>query len=131
MGVLDGIARAATRIGIGFGMRGPVFLRSISTTGNYRDPQTGANRQAFEDIPIRVVVSAYKDDEIDGSVVVGGDRRVLIEAASVLNAAGDPVDPKQGDEIHGIQGRPMRIVSIPKRVVSGDDAPLFIVQARG
>lgn len=76
------------------------------------------------DHPCTVVVTSYRADEIDGSLITARDKKILM-------AADVAVEPSTSDALV-IDGRVFQIVSVdPLQPAPGGVTIMFTVQARG
>jgi hypothetical protein len=102
MGVLDAVARGAVKVGIGFG--GTLTLRQ--TFSDYYDVATGTHRPSTADYAMRCVIGRFATDLFEGELVKPGDRRLVIEAASLA------VAPRVKDVVLGMSGGPATIEAL-------------------
>ncbi len=101
-------------------------LRHKSTAGAY-DPTTGAiTGSATEDITIVGYFFNYDLEEINGTSVVLGDRKLLVYAKD--SEGYNIEEPLVGDKIIG-QGDTVGIVSV-RKILSGSTIKCYILQVR-
>lgn len=115
MGRLDSVAAAAVRVGASFG--GTLTLERV--TGTYYDTATGAYLPSRESYSMRCVIGQFRDEVFEGEVVKPGDRRLVIEAASVKDAEGERVEVRPKDRILGMAGGEA-VIQVLRPVYAGD-----------
>jgi hypothetical protein len=115
MGVLDAVARGAAKVGIGFG--GTLTLRQ--NFASHYDHDTGTHLPNVADYTMRCVIGRFSDNLFEGELVKPGDRRLIIEAASIVNAAGAEIAPRVKDQVLGMSGGTATIEAL-RTVYAGD-----------
>lgn len=97
-------------------------LRRTETVGG--DPwDPGSGTQTDVDYPVTAVVTSYRTDEIDGTVIEARDRRVY------LSPDGLAIEPQTSDTLI-IDGAPFAIVNV-ERMEPADATVAWRLQARG
>lgn len=100
------------------------FRRATRST---YDPATGQSANTGNaDETVRGMFIAYRDRDIDGTLVQRGDRRAII--APTYNGTAITKEPQVDDEIRG-EGDPVRVVSA-RTIKSGASVAAYICQVR-
>jgi hypothetical protein len=94
---------------------------SVDTSAGVYDTATGSYvRNADVEQTVKMVLSRFRNEEIDSSIVVTTDFKILV-AALDLTAV-----PKRGDRIHLVDGRKFHI----ERVMGVPGESIHILQSR-
>lgn len=83
---------------------------------------------AAQEWPVKAKVSGYAAHEIDGTLVLVGDRKVIISALEVGRAAGLD-EPKRGDSI--VRDGGSGAIQSANKVRDGEVLDRYVLQVRG
>lgn len=101
-----------------------VTLRAV-TTGTY-NVSTGSVTNTTSDTTVKAYFGNYTLEEMDGSSIVKGDRKVVVNTLDTSNVS--ITEPKVGDLIVG-EDDTVSIVSVQK-ILSGTTPTCYICQVR-
>lgn len=92
------------------------------TSGTY-DPATGSASNTNNDVTFTGMFLNFNDDQIDGSEIRRGDRKVLLSATT------PPVIPKQEDQV--LDGTALLDIVQVRKIQENGVNLVFICQVRG
>ena len=106
---------------------GQVVTLNHQTTDTTYDPATGSTSGGTRPaITVKGYFYSYKLDEIDGTNITKGDRKILLPVTDTTGAA--LPEPINDDTITGV-GDAVSVVSVDK-IYSGTDVVCYICQVR-
>ena len=113
--VAAALAEASAAVG-----DGPLIVTLVRTAGGPQTPWDTSAFAATAETPLRAVVGRYQQGIIDGTLIMAGDRRVMVEAG--------PVEPRTSDKLR-IGGEDYAIVAV-RPTAPGGVALMYEVQVR-
>lgn len=99
----------------------------VKVTNGGRATISSGYSEVLTNYPCKGMISAYAENQIDGTLVRVGDRRILLLAKSIT--ADNSVEPLPGDKI-SIEGRNYRIVSDGYGVKRDPAAATYVAHCR-
>jgi hypothetical protein len=94
-------------------------------TGQTYDVATATNSSTPQTYPVKIALTRFSQDDVDGTNIIVGDRKIYIRS-------GGAVSPDEGDTIDaGVLGK-IRIQRVWDVFVNSDGtAQIFVCQGRG
>lgn len=97
-------------------------LTLISVTTGVYDPATSSVTETTTNHSITAAVVNYNANQIDGTLIQAGDRKVIVAASGLA------VTPKQNDKVTGL-GDTVRVISVRTFRESGSTVA-YVLQVR-